>query len=94
MGQRTASTTAGRGVVRYAAAATAVRTADAGVATALVLLALERTGSAAIGGALVAAATVTHVVAGPVAGAMATARGRSGRCTWRRSWSSPPVWAA
>ncbi|WP_157180772.1 hypothetical protein [Actinopolymorpha alba] len=53
-----------RGVlVRYATAATLARIADGSAATALILLALERTDSAAIGGLLAAATTLPHLVA-------------------------------
>jgi MFS family permease len=58
---------------RYVTAAVLVRLADEGARVALVLLALERTGSAAYGGLLVAALMVPHVVAGPVVGAVADA---------------------
>lgn len=53
---------------RYAAGAVLIRLADEGARVALVLLALQRTHSAAVGGALVAALLVPHVVAAPVAG--------------------------
>jgi MFS family permease len=54
-------------IVHYAVAAVLLRLADEGARVALVLLALERTGSAAVGGLLVAALLVPHVVAaGPV----------------------------
>lgn len=58
-------------LVHYALAALAVRLADTGARVALTLLALERTGGAAAGGALVAAMLVPHVVAAPVAGLVA-----------------------
>ena len=45
-----------------------MRVADEGARVALVLLALQRTGSAAVGGALVAALLVPHVVAAPAVG--------------------------
>lgn len=63
----------------YAAAALLVRLADAGGRVALTLLALERTGSAALGGALVAALLVPHVVAAPVVGLWAD---RAARPQW------------
>src|SRR6478609_11836377 len=44
------------------------RTADEGARVGLVLLAVERTGSAALGGALVAALLVPQVVAAPLVG--------------------------
>ena len=56
---------------RYLLAAGLARLADDGARVALVLLALERTGSATFGGLLVAALLVTHVGAAPVAGALA-----------------------
>jgi MFS family permease len=55
----------------YTSAAILVRLADEGARVALVLLALQRTGSAAVGGSLVAALLVPHVVAAPVLGALA-----------------------
>jgi hypothetical protein len=58
-------------LVHYALAALAVRLADTGARVALTLLALERTGGAAAGGALVAAMLVPHVVAAPMAGLVA-----------------------
>lgn len=60
-------------LARYTATAVLVRLADEGARVALVLLALERTGSAAFGGVLVAALMVPHIVAGPVVGAVADA---------------------
>ena len=70
---------AGRPLARYLAAAVPARTADEGARVALVLLAVERTGSAAFGGLLVAALMVPHVVAAPPAGALAdTVRHRRG----------------
>jgi MFS family permease len=53
---------------RYAVGAAAVRTADEGARVALALLALERTGSAGLGGVLVAVLLVPHVLAAPVVG--------------------------
>ncbi len=55
-------------VVHYTVAAVLVRLADEGARVALTLLALQRTGSAAVGGALVAALLVPHVIAAPVVG--------------------------
>ena len=60
-----------RQIVHYAGAAVLVRTADEGARVALVLLALERTRSAALGGLLVAALLVPHVAAAGVVGARA-----------------------
>jgi MFS family permease len=56
------------GLPRYLVAAVLVRLADAGAQVALVLLALDRTHSAGIGGALVAALLIPHVVAAPAVG--------------------------
>src|SRR3954467_13599763 len=50
-------------LVHYAVAAVLVRGADEGARVALVLLALERARSAALGGLLVAALLVPHVAA-------------------------------
>jgi hypothetical protein len=60
-----------RNLVHYAVAAVLVRGADEGARVALVLLALERARSAALGGLLVAALLVPHVVAAGVVGAAA-----------------------
>jgi hypothetical protein len=51
---RTASRTRAGGLQRYLITAVLVRLADEGARIALVLLALERTNSAAVGGLLVA----------------------------------------
>jgi Major Facilitator Superfamily len=55
---------------RYLTAAVLARIADEGARVSLVLLALERTGSAAIGGTLVAALLIPHVVAAPLVGVL------------------------
>lgn len=55
-------------VARYAAGAVLARLADEGARVGLVLLAVDRRGSAAFGGALVAALMVPHVLAAPVVG--------------------------
>ena len=60
-----------RYLLHYAVAAVLVRGADEGSRVALVLLALERARSAALGGLLVAALLVPHVVAAGVVGAAA-----------------------
>jgi MFS family permease len=58
-----------RGVLpRYLVAAALARMADEGARVSLVLLALHRTGSPAVGGAMIAALLVPHVVAGPIVG--------------------------
>jgi MFS family permease len=57
----------------YLTAAALARTADEGARVALVMLAAQRAGSPALGGALVAALMVPHVAAAPVAGALADA---------------------
>lgn len=54
----------------YLAAALAARTADEGARVSLVLLALHETSSAALGGAMIAALLVPHVVAAPLVGAL------------------------
>src|SRR5436305_3847837 len=59
----------GLGLGRYAAAATLARLADEMVGVAVVLLVLDRTGSAALAGAAVAGYTLPAVVTGPVLGA-------------------------
>jgi MFS family permease len=53
---------------RYLRAALAARIADEGARVSLVLLALRGTGSAAVGGAMIAALLVPHVVAAPLVG--------------------------
>jgi MFS family permease len=55
---------------RYLAAAVAARIADEGARVSLVLLALHETNSAALGGAMIAALLVPHVVAAPLVGAV------------------------
>lgn len=57
-------------LAHYAAAAVLVRLADEGARVVLTLLALQRTGSTAVGGALVAALLVPHVVAAPLVGVL------------------------
>jgi MFS family permease len=70
--ERSASgTKAGTALHRYLAGAVLVRLADEGARVALVLLALEKVASPALGGQLVAALMVPHVVAAPLAGALA-----------------------
>jgi MFS family permease len=58
------------GLVRYLAAAVLARTADEGARVALIVLALDRTGSAAVGGTMVATLLIPHVVAAPLIGAL------------------------
>ena len=53
---------------RYVVAAVLSRIADEGARVGLILLAVERTGSAALGGVLVAALLVPQVVAAPLVG--------------------------
>ena len=55
---------------RYLAGAFAARMSDDGTATALVLLALRRTGDARIGGLLLGVIMVPQILAGPVVGAL------------------------
>jgi hypothetical protein len=54
----------------YLSAAVLARIADEGARVSLVLLALDRVGSAAIGGTMVAALLVPHVVAAPLVGVL------------------------
>jgi predicted MFS family arabinose efflux permease len=58
-------------MLRYLSTAVLARLPDEGARVALILLALDRTGSARLGGELVAALLVPHVLAAPVAGAVA-----------------------
>ncbi|MEV7197589.1 MFS transporter [Streptomyces sp. NPDC093510] len=60
-----------RRLIHYLGVAVPVRLADEGARIGLVLLALDRTRSAGLGGALVAALMIPHVVAAPVVGALA-----------------------
>src|SRR2546426_918240 len=55
-------------MVRYGVAAMLLRLADEGARVVLVLLALERGDGAGVGGLLVAALFVPHVLAAPVLG--------------------------
>ncbi|MEU1241286.1 MFS transporter [Micromonospora parva] len=57
-------------LARYLTAALLARTSDEGARVALVILALNRTGSAAVGGTLVATLLLPHVVAAPLVGAL------------------------
>jgi MFS family permease len=57
--------------IRYLTAAVLARLADAGAQVALVLLALDRTSSAAYGGILIGAFMLPHVLAAPGVGAFA-----------------------
>jgi predicted MFS family arabinose efflux permease len=69
MARTTESDPAWRWVLaRYLAAAVPARIADEGARVSLVLLALDVSGSAALGGAMIAALLVPHVVAAPLAG--------------------------
>jgi MFS family permease len=65
-------------LARYAAGATLVRTADEGARVALALLALDRTGSAGLGGLLIAVLLVPHVLAAPVVGLLVDRSRRPG----------------
>jgi predicted MFS family arabinose efflux permease len=60
-------------LARYTSAAALARVADEGARVGLILLAVQRTGSAGYGGLLVAALMVPHVLAAPVVGAAADA---------------------
>jgi MFS family permease len=55
---------------RYLVSAAAARIADEGARVSLVLLALHGTGSAAVGGVMIAALLLPHVVAAPLVGVM------------------------
>jgi hypothetical protein len=75
-----------RAIWHYTAAAVLVRLADEGTRLALVLLALDRSNSTRVGGALVAALLVPQVLASPLVG-LVTDRARSprlvlGACTF------------
>ncbi|HEU4907496.1 MAG TPA: hypothetical protein VFT17_01390, partial [Propionibacteriaceae bacterium] len=65
---RTQSRSGSRGLQRYLITAVLIRLADEGARVALVLLALERTNSAAVGGLLVAVLLVPQVIAAPAIG--------------------------
>jgi MFS family permease len=64
------------GYPRFLGAATFARVADEMFSVGVVLLALERTGSAALAGALVAAITLPSLVTAPLLGAWLDLRGR------------------
>ncbi|GHE49924.1 MFS transporter [Streptomyces longispororuber] len=68
---RTRPRAPGAVLIRYMQVALMVRLASEGARVALVVLAVDRTGSAAFGGALVAALLVPGLVAAPPAGALA-----------------------
>ncbi|MFC3738028.1 MFS transporter [Paractinoplanes deccanensis] len=63
-------------LTRYVGAAVCARLADEGARVAILLLALDRTGDEALGGLLIAALMVPHVVAAPITGALADAARR------------------
>lgn len=67
-----------RGLTRYLVAAVLTRVADEGARVALVVLGIQRTGSPAVGGGLIAALLVPHVVAAPAVGLL-TDRARNPR---------------
>ncbi|MEV4352422.1 MFS transporter [Actinoplanes sp. NPDC049596] len=60
-------------LTRYVGAAVCARLADEGARVSILLLALDRTGDEALGGLLIAALMVPHVLAAPVTGALADA---------------------
>ncbi|WP_433261450.1 MFS transporter [Micromonospora vinacea] len=60
----------GARLTHYLVAALLARTADEGARVALVIFALDRTGSAAVGGSLVATLLLPHVVAAPLVGGL------------------------
>ena len=62
--------------VRFVVAATMARTADEMFSVGIVLLTLERTGSAALAGSLVGAITLPSLVTGPLLGAWLDLHGR------------------
>src|SRR4051794_1051919 len=64
------------GYLRFVSAATFARVADEMFSVGVVLLALERTGSAAVAGFLVAAITLPSLVTAPLLGAWLDLRGR------------------
>lgn len=64
------------GYLRFLGAATSARVADEMFSVGTVLLALERTGSATLAGALVAAITLPSLVTAPLLGAWLDLRGR------------------
>src|SRR6476661_465242 len=64
------------GYPRFIGAATSARVADEMFSVGVVLLALERTGSAALAGLLVAAITLPSLVTAPLLGAWLDLRGR------------------
>src|SRR4051795_1265493 len=66
----------GPGYLRFLGAATFSRVADEMFSVGVVLLALERTGSAALAGALVAALTLPSMFTAPLLGAWLDLRGR------------------
>jgi MFS family permease len=64
------------GYLRFVGAATFARVADEMFSVGVVLLALERTGSAAVAGLLVAAITLPSLITAPLLGAWLDLRGR------------------
>ncbi|RAO07399.1 MFS transporter [Micromonospora noduli] len=60
----------GARLTHYLVAALLARTADEGARVALVIFALDQTGSAAVGGTLVATLLLPHVVAAPLVGGL------------------------
>ena len=66
-------------LTRYLVAAALARVADEGARVSLVLLALHQTRSAAVGGAMIAALLVPHVVAGPLVGWVVDGASHPGR---------------
>src|SRR3954447_1647034 len=64
------------GYLRFVGAATFARVADEMFSVGVVLLALERTGSSAVAGFLVAAITLPSLVTAPLLGAWLDLRGR------------------
>lgn len=68
-----------RALPLYLTGASAARLSDDGTATAIVLLALQRTGDARFGGLLLAVIMVPQILAGPAVGALVDRSRRPGR---------------
>jgi hypothetical protein len=73
------------GYLPFVSAATLARVSDEMFSVGVVLLVLDRTGSAELAGLAVAAITLPSLLTGPLLGAWLTAR--TGSCRW---WCSRP----
>ena len=82
------------GVPSFCAAASLARLAEEMFSVAVVLLVLARTGSAALAGATVAAATLPSVVTGPLLGAWLDRTARRRLALALNKPCSPPAWPA